>query len=127
MPRIRIESATRFDESTSRKLMDDVTDAVAVTLNLVADDRTVSFTSYGPGQFVMKPPYQLYIEIILFAGRTRAVKKQLYEAIVNTLHEKHGIERKTVMIQLNEQPRENWGLRGGIPADEIDFDYRIDI
>lgn len=127
MPRIKIETVNEVDYAISRKIMDNVMDAVVGVLNLAPDDRTISFCSYQPDLFVMKPPYQYYIEIHLFTGRSHRVKKQLYRAIVEILHEKHGIGKETVMIQLNEQPRENWGLRGGTPADEIDFDYRIDI
>jgi len=32
-----------------------------------------------------------------------------------------------VFIVLNEQPRENWGIRGGIPASEIGLGFKVDI
>lgn len=38
-----------------------------------------------------------------------------------------GIEKENVLIFLNEQPLENWGGRGGVPADEMNLDFKVDI
>ncbi|MBN1578044.1 MAG: tautomerase family protein [Chitinispirillaceae bacterium] len=127
MPRVRIESVIPLEKAMARALMVDVTDAVVEALRLPPDDRTVSFVTHDPELFRMKPPYQLFIEIALFLGRTKAAKKRLYQTILYRLSEKHGIDSGSVMILLNEQPRENWALRGGIPGDEIDLGYRVDV
>lgn len=127
MPRVKIESALPVEKTTAVAIMKSVMDAVVETLKLVPDDRTVSFNSYEPGLFNMKPPYTLFVEISLFRGRSKAIKKSLYQAILDRLHTQCSIDKQTVMIMLNEQPRENWGLRGGIPGDEISFNYQVEI
>lgn len=127
MPRIRIESTLPVEKATALEIMKSVMDAVVETLKLVADDRTVSFNSYEPGLFTMKPPYTLFVEISLFSGRSKATKKALYQNILERLHTQCGIDKQSVMILLNEQPQQNWGLRGGIPGDEISFDFQVEI
>ena len=127
MPRIRIESTAQFPEKTAQALMDGVMDAVAAVLALPADDRNISFSAYPSGMFVMKPPYRIFIEILLFSGRTAAAKKELYRAIVTTLEHRLAIPKEQVMIVLNEQPRGNWGIRGGCSADEVALDFRVDV
>ena len=127
MPRVRIETTEQLGTEAATALMNDVGDVMVETLGLAADDRTISLHSYAPGMFQMKPPYCLFIEVILFFGRSASVKKEFYRSLVSTIERKHGITAERIMILLNEQPRENWGLRGGIAGDEIDFDYDITI
>ena len=38
-----------------------------------------------------------------------------------------GIDGQDIMIILLEPPLENWGVRGGKPASEVDFDFKIDV
>lgn len=127
MPRVRIETSLPLERASALALMNDIMDAVVEELHLIHDDRNVSFTPYDPEFFRMRPPYRLFIEILLFRGRSKETKKQLYQSIVNRVAANHGIDRNAVMILLNEQPRENWGLRGGQRGDEIDLGYRVDI
>lgn len=127
MPRVRIESVKSIDHSAAKAIMNSVMDAIVETLKLVPDDRSVSFISYKPELFTMKPPYWLFIEIALFSGRSKAIKKLLYQNILQRLHIQCGVDKQSVMIMLNEQPKENWGLRGGIPGDEIDLDYQVEL
>ena len=127
MPRIKIETFLQLERSKAHQLMNVTMDAVVAVLELIPDDRTISFTVHERDFFTMKPPYEIFIEIALFRGRSHLKKKQLYQTIVQRLFEKCGIEKDRILIMLNEQPRENWGLRGGVPGDEISFDYRIEV
>ncbi len=106
--------------------MNDVMDAIVEELCLLPDDRTVSIDIRDPELFVMKPPYSYFIEIMLFAGRGAETKKRLFRAIVDVMRERHGIDGREIMIMLNEQPRGNWGLRGGVSGDELVFGYSIE-
>lgn len=63
------------------------------------------------------------IEITMFKGRTLKIKRELYQAIVNNLEKNPGINGQDIMIVLLEPPLENWGVRGGKPASEVDFDF----
>jgi phenylpyruvate tautomerase PptA (4-oxalocrotonate tautomerase family) len=62
------------------------------------------------------------IEICIFPGRGKETKKKLFSEIVNRL-ESFGIPKEDVFILLIEQPMENWAIRGGLQADEVDLGY----
>ncbi len=62
------------------------------------------------------------IEMCIFPGRTKETKKKLYSEIVDRL-EAIGIPGDDIFILLIEQPMENWAIRGGLPADEVDLGY----
>ncbi len=62
----------------------------------------------------------------MFSGRTMDARRALYKAIVAKLGEL-GIAAKDVKIVLYEVPRENWGLRGGIPGSELELGFKVDV
>ena len=96
-------------------------------LQLPDDDRNIRIMEYEPYLFTMKKPYKLIIEISMFSGRTVVTKKLLYQLIVTNLSESLGIAKNEIFILINEQPKENWGVRGGIPANEIELGFKVDI
>ena len=75
----------------------------------------------------MKAPYSIIIEISMFSGRTLETKKKLYQTIVNTLSDKMKIAKKEIFIVVSEQPKENWGVRGGIAACDLDIGFKIEV
>jgi hypothetical protein len=127
MPTVKIELATGRDKETLIKIRDLVMDAVVESLQLLPDDRNVRLMEYQPELFQMRPPYEILIEISMFAGRTRTTKKKLYQTIVDKLELSGLIEKRNILITLNEQPLVNWGARGGIPADELDLGFKVNI
>ena len=66
------------------------------------------------------------IEVTMFSGRSLDARRKLYRAIVQNLATL-GIPATDIKITLIETPPENWGLRGGIPASEIDLGFKIDV
>lgn len=99
-------------------------DSVATVLQLPENDRNIRLIEYKPEFFSLKKPYEILIEISLFKGRTTATKKLLYQTITENLQEIR-IKKEQIFILLNEQPLENWGVRGGIPASEIQLDFEV--
>ncbi len=63
------------------------------------------------------------IQITMFKGRTLKMKRELYRVIVYNLEKNPRIDGNDVTIVILEPPLENWGMRGGKPASEIDFDF----
>lgn len=61
------------------------------------------------------------IEIRMFKGRTLKQKRELYQAIVYNLKKDPGIDGNDVTIVILEPDLENWGMRGGKVATEIEF------
>lgn len=127
MPQIRIETKAGKDREFLKHFMGITMDAARDVLQLPADDRNIRLMEYEPDFFSAKPPYEYVVEILLFAGRTKGAKKKLYQSIVNELYSGLGVAKESVIIILSEQPRENWGVRGGKPADEIDLGFKVEI
>lgn len=127
MPTVKIELQQGKDKKTLIQLRNLVMDSVVDVLQLPADDRNIRIIEFHPDLFQMKPPYEILIEISLFIGRTKEVKKILYQTIVERLESKGIADKNKVFIVLNEIPAENWGIRGGIPADEINLSFKINV
>lgn len=119
MPTVKIELARGKEIDTLLKIKTLVMDAVATALQLAPTDRNVRLMEYEPMFFEPKPPYEILIEIALMSGRTNETKKSIFKAIVENLETNLKIERTKVFIVLNEQPKENWGIKGGISASEL--------
>ena len=66
------------------------------------------------------------VEVTMFSGRSMAAKRALYQAIVRNLTAL-GVPALDIKITLIEAPPENWGLRGGMPASEIELGFKIDV
>jgi phenylpyruvate tautomerase PptA (4-oxalocrotonate tautomerase family) len=118
MPLIKIELKEGRGKAGILKLRDIVMDCVVNVLMIPADERNIRVLEYREDYFQMKPPYEILIEISMFSGRTREIKNRLFQSLVNTLEDKLGIGKEKIFILLNEQPHENWGIRGGIPTDQ---------
>jgi len=127
MPTVKIELAEGYDKDSLLKMKNIVMDAVVKSLRLLENDRNIRVIEYPRDLFDMKEPNKLLIEICMFSGRTDATKKLLFQTIVNDLHESKLINRNEILIILNEQPLPNWGVRGGIPANEIDLGFEVNI
>nr|WP_238326414.1 tautomerase family protein [Desulfuromonas acetoxidans] len=61
-----------------------------------------------------------------FAGRSLDAKRSLYQAIVNNL-EPFGIPKSHVKIMLREITAENWGIRGGQAACDVELGFKVDV
>jgi phenylpyruvate tautomerase PptA (4-oxalocrotonate tautomerase family) len=127
MPTVKIELIEGRNRQTMLYLRDTVMDCVVEILKLPSGDRNIRLTEYKPDFFQMKPPYEILIEISMFAGRTKETKKKLFQTIVERLEVNCSIEKEKILILLNEQPLENWGVRGGISADEMDLGSKVNI
>jgi phenylpyruvate tautomerase PptA (4-oxalocrotonate tautomerase family) len=64
------------------------------------------------------------IEITMFTGRSLDAKRKLYKAIVRNL-EPFGVPANDVKIVPVEVPPENWGLRGGRAACDVDLGFEL--
>src|SRR3989339_177421 len=127
MPLVKVELQKGYDRLKLIKLREIVMSQVVQTLQLPENDQNFRLIEYEPDFFQMKPPYKVIIEISLFSGRTPKTKKLLFQNLVQQLETHQLFERKEEFILLNEQPIENWGVRGGIPANELELGFIVEI
>ena len=92
-------------------------------------DKTIRLIVHEPHRFATPPQkgerYTL-VDVDLFSGRSLNAKKVFYRAIVNNLG-KLGIPADHVKVLLRESAAENWGVRGGVPASEVDLGFKVDV
>ena len=67
------------------------------------------------------------IELTLFKGRSLEAKRLLYSAIVRNLENDPSIKGEDITIVVYELPMENWGIRGGKPANEVNLGFKVDV
>jgi phenylpyruvate tautomerase PptA (4-oxalocrotonate tautomerase family) len=126
MPITKIDLVEGKSQDFKSSLIDTVHAALVDSLEIPQNDRMIRITEHVADFFCLEPPYEYLIEILLFKGRTKQTKKKLFESIVKKLGQELKIDPKTIFIVLNEQPLENWGIRGGIPADEVQLGFIIE-
>jgi phenylpyruvate tautomerase PptA (4-oxalocrotonate tautomerase family) len=130
MPLVKIEILEGKPQEHKKAILDGVHQALVDTLMIPDSDRFQRLYELPLSDFEFPPDRSenvTIIEITMFKGRTLETKTALYQAIVDNLENKPGITGFDVMIILLEPPLENWGVRGGKPASEIDFGFKIDI
>jgi phenylpyruvate tautomerase PptA (4-oxalocrotonate tautomerase family) len=129
MPLVRIEILEGRSVEERRQLFEAIHEALVEAFEIPDDDRIQRIVEHERANFAMPPGssdrYTL-IEITAFPGRSRTAKAVLYESIVRRLRELE-IGTNDVSIVVHEPPMENWGVRGGRPADEVDLGYRLDL
>jgi phenylpyruvate tautomerase PptA (4-oxalocrotonate tautomerase family) len=128
MPSTRIATGM-WARGSEGKVIEAVQAALVDALKLPAKDRDVVLDLYDETtRIVMTGRSQRYtrVEITLFSGRSMEAKRALYKKIVANLAEL-GVPETEVKTILIEVPLENWGLRGGCPASELDLGFKIDV
>jgi phenylpyruvate tautomerase PptA (4-oxalocrotonate tautomerase family) len=128
MPSTRIVTGS-WARGSERKVIEAVQSALVSALKSPEKDRDVVIDTYDEtSRIVMTGRSQRYtrVEVTLFAGRSMEAKRALYRAVVANLAGL-GVPETEVKTILIEVPTENWGLRGGYPASELDLGFKIDV
>ena len=129
MPIARIEVRKIWPPEQVQAIIEAVYQAQREALQLPEHDRQIRYIEHRPEHFHVPPDkgenYTL-VEITLFAGRSLQAKRALYQAIVKRF-EALGIAASDVIIVLNEVPLDNWGIRGGKPASEVDLGFKVNV
>lgn len=129
MPITRIEGRRPRTTEEVQALIEAVYLAQREALQLPDWDRQIRYVEYKPEHFHVVPgtsEHYVLVEIAMFAGRSLAAKRALYEGIVNRLVPM-GIPAADITIAVHELPAENWGIRGGIPASELSLGYKVEV
>ena len=129
MPLARIEVRKSRPADEVAAMIEAVYQAQREALKVPEGDRQIRYLEHKPEHFAVPPGktenYTL-VEIALFPGRTLEAKRNLYESIVRRFGEL-GIAPTDVFIVLHEPPLDNWGLRGGLPASEVDLGFNLNV
>jgi phenylpyruvate tautomerase PptA (4-oxalocrotonate tautomerase family) len=129
MPLAKIEVRRSRPPSEVKALIDAVYQAQREALKVPEGDRQIRYIEHKAEHFAVPPGktenYTL-VEITLFPGRSLDAKRILYRSIVRRFGEL-GISPTDIFIVLNEPPLDNWGIRGGVPASEVDIGFKLNV
>ena len=128
MPSTRIITG-EWARGHEQQLIDAVQAALLGALKIPDYDRDVVVDTYDNAARIVptgRSARFTRIEIKMFSGRSIEAKRALYKAIVENL-DALGVPAADVKIILVDIPRENWGLRGGIPASDLDLGFKVDV
>lgn len=129
MPLVKIEARKEWGVSQKKEIIDAVHMAMRESIKIPENDRNIRFIEYHPEDFEVPPGKSdnyILVEITMFVGRSLQAKKELYQGIVRGLGEV-GISSNDIFIVLHEVPLDNWGIRGGVPASEVDLGFKVEV
>lgn len=131
MPSVLIEVRQQYTQEVELALMEAVHKALRDAFQILPHDRNIRLIVHAAHRFQCppnkdQPQYYTLISIDAFAGRSLAAKRNLYQNIVNNL-EPFGIPKDHVKIMLRELPAENFGIRGGQAACDVNLGFKIDV
>lgn len=130
MPLIKIEIRKGKSKEYKKALLDGVHDALVESIKIPDNDRFQRIYELDEDDFEApdnKTDNVTLIQIVMFEGRSFEAKKALYNAINRNLRDNPGINGDDITVVLIESPLENWGVRGGKPASEVDFGFNVDV
>jgi 4-oxalocrotonate tautomerase len=122
MPLARIDLPVGKPADYGRAVADVVYEAMIATLNAPENDRFQVISQHTRETLLIDPTYlgiersadALIIQLTLNEGRTVEVKKAFYKAVADGLHQRVGLRREDVFINLVEVKKENWSFGNGI-------------
>ena len=129
-PLVKIEIRKGFSAEYKKAILDGVHQALVDALGIPDSDRFQRIYELDMEDFECptdRTDAVTMIQITMFPGRSFNAKKKLYQAIVKNLGENPGIDGYDILIILLEPPMDNWGIRGGKPASEVDLGFKIDV
>jgi phenylpyruvate tautomerase PptA (4-oxalocrotonate tautomerase family) len=129
MPLIRVEIREGWSPAEKAGLLDAIHAAAVEALKIPDDDRTQILTEHPAEAFEIPPGKGdrfTLVEITMFAGRSLDAKRRLYRAVVTNLGRLE-IPPSDVLIVLYEVPLENWGIRGGTSASDVDLGFEVGV
>ena len=95
--------------------------AMLSALNVPKNDRFQVIVEHSGADLVINPEYlgiqrssaAIVIQVTLNEGRTLELKRAFYKAVADALHERIGLRREDVLINLVEVKKENWSFGNG--------------
>lgn len=104
-------------------LVEAVHAALVEGLKIPERDRCIRLQRFDAEDFAVMPQCSEFftlVEVDLFPGRSLDAKRSFYQAVVRRLGAL-GVPAQDVRVVLREVPPDNWGIRGGVPASEVDL------
>ncbi len=128
MPCVRITTG-KWAEGLEIELMEAVQSALVSAFKIPESDRDVVLDLYEESRRLVshgRSERYTRVEILGIAERSLNAKRVLFKTIVENL-QSVGVPKSETRIVLVEPPADSWGVKGGIPASEVDLGFKIDV
>jgi phenylpyruvate tautomerase PptA (4-oxalocrotonate tautomerase family) len=131
VPTALIEVRRHYSEAEEVAIIDAVHGALVAAFRIPPQDKNVRLIAHAPHRFACspdrtQPEFFTLVSIDCFAGRSVQAKRNLYTEIVDRLATL-GIPPDHVLITLREIQPENWGIRGGQAASDVDLGFEVHV
>lgn len=121
MPLARIDMVKGRPAEFRQAVGDVVYQAMIDVLKAPAGDRFQILTEHDAGNPVFDPDFLgihrtagcIFIQLTLVAGRSLEQKRGFYKQVADTLHERLGVRREDVVINLVPVSAEDWSFGNG--------------
>jgi phenylpyruvate tautomerase PptA (4-oxalocrotonate tautomerase family) len=129
MPLVRLEVRQGRSATQKQALLDAAHTALVEALGIPDQDRIQRILEHAHEDFELPPASSdnfVLVQITMFAGRSRQAKRRLYQALVRNFGTL-GVAPADVFIVLQEPLLDNWGIRGGQMASEVDLGFEVQV
>lgn len=129
MPIVKLSMIKGRTASEKSNVITRIQTSLVESFRIPEYDKNFRVMEFNKEDFVLPPGKSdkyILIEITIFPGRSINAKRLLYARIVDNLKQLD-IEPKDIFIILYEEPLDNWGIRGGYPASEIDLGFELKV
>ena len=121
MPLVRIDMPAGKPAAYRQQISDVIYDAIVGVHKAPTGDRFHAITQHEPDTLLIDRNFlgitrtadALIIQVTLREGRAREVKQAFFKFIADGLHERIGIRREDVIINLVEDTLEDWSFGNG--------------
>ncbi len=130
MPIVRITIRAGKSPEYKKAVLAGVHNGLVQAFKIPEHDRIQMLHELGPYHFEIpssKTEQFTIIEVTAFKGRSMEAKKRFYQTIAANLGEAPGIAGDDILIILHEPPLENWGIRGGKPASDVNLGFAVNV
>jgi len=129
MAQIKIYGIGTHLNPIKAKLSDVIHLCVVEALQFPTDKRAHRFFPLDASDFFYpagRTERYTILEISMFEGRSIVAKKRLIRLLFERIQAEFGISPQDIEVTITETPKHNWGFRG-LPGDEIDLNYKIEV
>jgi phenylpyruvate tautomerase PptA (4-oxalocrotonate tautomerase family) len=131
MPSVLIEIRRLVGVEDEVAIIEAVQSALRSAFKIPPGDRNLRLVVHDPHRFSCPPHLQkpeLFTLVIIdaFLGRSLDAKRALYANIAENLS-RIGIPKDHIIIVIREIPAENWGIRGGQAACDVDLGFKVNV
>ena len=122
MPLARIDLVTGKSADYRRTIADVVYEGIIGPLKAPEGDRFQVITEHPDNGLIADPNYLgiqrtkdcIFIQVTMNEGRTVEQKKAFFKHVADGLHQRLGLRREDVLINLVEVRKESWSFGNGI-------------